>query len=157
MTPEASRVIATLRLEPLPDEGGFFRPTWRSAGGSAILFLITEEDFSAFHRIAQDELWHFHAGDPVEHVQLGDAGAEPKVVRLGGDVCAGDSVQLAVPRGAWQGARLAPAHGGPRRGFALLGCTVTPAWDERGFELGHRAALLAGHPAARAWIEALTR
>jgi hypothetical protein len=38
-----------------------------------------------------------------------------------------------------------------------VGCTVTPPWDESGFELGERAALAAEFPAARAWVDALTR
>ena len=56
MHDEAARVIAALGLEPLPHEGGFFRQTWRGELGSAILFLITPENFSAVHRIAQQEL-----------------------------------------------------------------------------------------------------
>jgi predicted cupin superfamily sugar epimerase len=102
--------------------------------------------------MAQDEMWHFHAGDPIEHIQLTADGA--RVVRLGAGVLAGDAPQLLVPRGTWQGARLAP---GGRRGFALVGCTVTPPWDERGFELGERSQLVSAFPSAQAWIATLTR
>lgn len=153
MNAAAREVITALRLEPLPHEGGFFRATWRNATSSAILFLLTPEDFSALHRIAQDEVWHFHAGDPVEHVQFDAAAGGVRRHRLGPDVTRGDVPQLVVPAGCWQGARLAAGH----QGFTLLGCTVSPPWEERGFALAERAALTAEFPAHAAMIHALTR
>ncbi len=159
----AKKIVARLGLEPLPQEGGFFRQTWVSAAqvapgraaGSAIWFLLTPDSFSAWHRVASEELWHFHAGDPVEHLQL-----DPRlrtVVRtvLGAGVLAGQRPQLVVPGGTWQAARL--RTGARRRGWALLGCTLTPAWDEREFQLGRRAELSRRFPAAQALIQALTR
>jgi hypothetical protein len=148
-------LIARLQLEPLAGEGGYFRQTWRSDTASAILFLMTPEDFSALHRLAQGEIWHFYGGDCVEHVQFDSAGAA-RVARLGPDILHGDAVQHAVPAGAWQGARIAPQHA-RQNGWSLLGCTVSPPWDERGFELGARDVLLARFPGEAAWIHALTR
>ncbi len=155
MPPTSAQLIAHLQLAPLPGEGGWFRQTSRRATASAIYFLLTRDDFSALHRIGQDEAWHFYAGDGVEHVQLAADGSA-HVARMGTDVLAGDQPQVIVPAGTWQGARLAarPAAGA---GWALLGCTVAPPWDERGFELGGRAALVAEFPAAAAWVRALTR
>lgn len=157
MNEEARRIIAQLKLEPLPHEGGWFRQTWQSAErlaggratGGAIYFLVTPADFSALHRLKTEEVWLFHAGDAVEHVMLGRG-----VTRIGGGVLAGEVPQLVVPGGAWQGARLAA---GGTHGWALLSCLMAPAWDEREFELGARAALEAEFPAARAQIGALTR
>jgi len=155
MSSTAAQLIEQLRLEPLPGEGGYFRQTSRRPTASAIFFLLTPGDFSALHRIAQDEVWHFYAGDRVEHVQFAADGSV-QVARMGPDVLAGDQPQVIVPAGIWQGARLAPAMT-PGAGYALLGCTVSPPWDERGFELGARAALLAGFPAHAGWVHALTR
>ena len=62
MNAAAQAIVTRLQLEPLPHEGGFFRVTWRNATASAIYFLITPEHFSALHRLAQDEIWFFHAG-----------------------------------------------------------------------------------------------
>jgi predicted cupin superfamily sugar epimerase len=151
----ARQLIATLQLEPLAGEGGFFRPTWRSATASAIYFLMTPDDFSALHRLAQDELWHFYGGDRVEHVQFDPHAGSLRVARLGADILAGDEPQVAVPAGSWQGARIAAGAAG--HGWSLLGCTVSPPWDERGFALGGRDDLLARFPAHAAWIHALTR
>lgn len=172
MTSEAREVIARLQLEPLPFEGGFFRQTWRDSAGSVIYFLITPETFSALHRLSQPEIWHFHAGDAVEHIQLGAAG----VVRthLGPDILAGDTAQLVVPARVWQAARSAVGQRASpdsnerkkpdasldcvgRRGWSLLGCTLAPPWDERSFELGECGALLEAFPAAAEIIRALTR
>ena len=36
----------------------------RSAS-TAIYFLLEGKDFSAFHRIASDEVWHFYAGSAL--------------------------------------------------------------------------------------------
>lgn len=173
----AREIIAALRLEPLPDEGGFFRQTSRTATASAILYVLTTDDFSALHRIAQDELWHFHAGDPIDHMQLDRCDGSMRITRLGADVLGGDVPQVFVPAGAWQGARIAVGRASarsrhasaeeeqaeaapysrPAHGFALLGCTVSPPWDEAGFEPGSRDELLRNFPAHAAWIQALTR
>lgn len=173
---EAEKIIAQLELQPLPLEGGFFRQTWTSsarltrgrAASSAICFLLTADSFSAFHRIKSEELWHFYAGDPVEHVQLlrsvepgGAASSRASapmtacVNILGFDILAGQTPQLAVPGGTWQGARL--QRGKQPRGWALLGCTVTPAWADEEFELGLRDALGREFPRETDWVTALTR
>lgn len=156
MNDEAAQVIAVLGLEPLPREGGFFRQTWSSDAGSAIYFLMTadESGFSALHRLTMPEVWHFYAGDAVEHVQLESKDGAARVVRLGGNVRSGEAPQLVVPARAWQGARLAA---GARRGWALLGCTLAPAWRDEAFELGRCDELLRAFPGAAEWIRALTR
>ena len=160
---EAEKIIAQLALAPLPREGGFFRQTWVSrarlangrAAGSAIWFLLTPDNFSALHRLQAEELWHFYAGDPVEHVQLTATDGAGRVTVLAAELAAQQRPQLVVPGGRWQGARL--AAGARPRGWALLGCTLTPAWTESEFELGSRAALLREFPGAAEWIGALTR
>lgn len=162
MNAEAQGIIAQLSLQPLPGEGGFFRQTWLSAErtvqgrplGSAIQYLITPEGFSALHRLRMDEVWHFYAGDPVEHVQLDPLTGTVRTTRLGAAMADGEQVQLVVARDVWQGARL--ANGG-RRGWALLGCTLAPAWDERDWEAGDRENLLVKYPVAAALIRGLTR
>jgi hypothetical protein len=159
----AAEIIELLQLEPLPNEGGFFRQTYVSrqrspdgrALGTAIYFLITPEGFSALHLLATDEIWHVYAGDPVEHVMFGDAPDAQIKTLLGTDLAAGQRPQLIVPGGVWQGARLAPAT--VRNGWALLGCTMSPGWDERACVFGKRDELIARFPDWAADIHALTR
>lgn len=162
MNAAAAEIITALNLAPLPGEGGFFRATWRTTTGSSIYFLITADDFSALHRISHDEIWHFYGGDPVEHVQLNPGNGAGMLAQMGPAVLAGDQPQVIVPAHHWQGARLAPPPAGEdpapvRHGYALFGCTVSPPWDERGFELAARAELLRRFPAHAGWITALTR
>jgi predicted cupin superfamily sugar epimerase len=154
----------------LPHEGGFFRRTWASStllpsgrsAGSAITFLLTDTDFSALHRLPTDELWFFHAGDVVEHIQLVNSQADPMITRLGANFLDGQTPQLVVRGGNWQGARLGPrddklADTPAQRGWSLMSCTMAPAWDEREFTLGNPAQLLAEFPHAAQWIHALSR
>jgi predicted cupin superfamily sugar epimerase len=162
---EARQIISRLGMKPLPAEGGFFAPVWTSpvtgpggrALGSAILFLITEADFSAFHRLKTDEIWHFHGGDPAELVRLGPEAGSGGAVVLGADITGGQAPQVVVPAGVWQGARIRDPRVAGARGWTLFGCTLAPAWDEREFELGARDALLAEFPAHADLIRALTR
>ncbi|MDB6127934.1 MAG: cupin [Verrucomicrobia bacterium] len=163
MNPAAAEIVARLGLLPLPREGGFFRRTWQSttqlpngrAASSSILFLLTPDDFSSWHRLRSDELWSFHDGDPIELVQLDAANGSPRATILGTNWSTGEVPQCSVPENVWQAARLKPA--GVQRGWALVGCTVTPAWDEKEFELGRREIMLREFPGAADWIRALTR
>jgi hypothetical protein len=164
MNAEAGQLISRLGLLPLAREGGFFASAWTSTErlpngrpcASAILFLLTTTDFSAFHRLGMEEIWHFHAGDPVELVLLDPASGSGRAIVLGPEVTRNHAPHAVVTAGTWQGARLDPAARDPR-GWALLGCTVAPAWDEREFELGRRPELLGAFPADAGIITALTR
>lgn len=144
---QASRVIELLGLVPLPQEGGFYRETQRSAlrygdrsAWTAIYYMITPESFSRLHRLRTDELFHFHAGDPVAMIQLDPAGILTEH-RLGIDLEQGERPQVLVPAGSWQGSRLVP---GGR--WALLGTTMTPGFDFDDYEHGERDILTASHP-----------
>ncbi|HEX3526154.1 MAG TPA: cupin domain-containing protein [Thermoanaerobaculia bacterium] len=127
--PAAEEVIRLLGLAPHP-EGGFYAETFRPAapgGGrgasTAIYYLLREGEVSAWHRVRDaDEVWHHYLGAPLE---LRIAGA---TVRLGSDLAAGERPQAVVPAGAWQTARTLG-------GWALVGCTVAPAFQFSSFEL----------------------
>lgn len=163
---EARDLIAYLRLEPLPIEGGFFRQTWCSTEtvasasssnirpvGTAIYYLLTDEpdSFSALHRLPTDEVYHFYLGDPVQQLRLYPDGRHESVT-LGADIAAGHLVQSIAPGQVWQGSRLWP---GGR--FALLGTTMAPGFHPSDYEGGEREALTARYPAARELIARLTR
>jgi predicted cupin superfamily sugar epimerase len=158
----------TLGLIPLPQEGGFYAESYRCSetlhtdslpsryGGSrsfttAIYFLLTQDSFSALHRLASDEVWHFYLGDPVEMLHLSPDGAG-RIVQLGTNLARGMRPQVLVPRGMWQGAHL--MSGG---NFALLGATVSPGFEFSDFELGRRDELPRAYPEFSNQIQALTR
>ena len=165
MNAEARQLISRLGLAPLPKEGGYFAETWTSAtkgadgraSGSAILFLITEDEFSALHRLGTDEIWHFHAGDPAELIQVEPVTGSCRTCVLGPDVRGAHAPQAVVKAGTWQGARLCPGAPSGSRGWALFGCTLSPAWNAGEFELGSRELLLREYPGHAGIIRALTR
>ncbi|MFF8399739.1 cupin domain-containing protein [Streptomyces sp. NPDC016172] len=156
MTPED--LIAHYGLEPIPREGGLFRQTWagpeRPDGrpeGTAIVALLTADDFSALHRLPTDEIWHFYRGDPLELLLLAPDGGTRTVV-LGPDVLRGQHVQFTVPAGTWMGGRV--AEGGA---WALFGCTMAPGFTFEGYEHADAAELTARYPAQAAEIAGLSR
>jgi predicted cupin superfamily sugar epimerase len=158
------QLVATLGLEPLPVEGGFFKEIWHShrhwpgndkPAGTAIVFLLTGADdgFSAMHRLPTDEIWHRYLGDPAELLLLHPDGTGERV-RLGADLAAGEQVVVVVPAGTWMGAHVP----GDRPGrHALLGCTLAPGFTPDDYEGGDRAELCARYPAEADLIERLTR
>jgi len=158
----ADQIKSLLKLEPHPVEGGSFRRTYTSAGsvelprgvraqGTAIYYLLEAETFSEMHVLASDEIFHFYLGDPVEMLQLYKDG-HSAVFTLGPDLEAGQHVQLVVPAGVWQGTRLVE-----RGKVALLGCTVTPGFDDADYRGGNYAELAAKWPAEAERIRKLTR
>ena len=158
----ADEIKSLLKLEPHPCEGGFFRQTYVAAErvelsrgprsvGTAIYYLLEPGTFSEMHVLSSDEVFHFYLGDPVEMLQLYPDGRSA-LFTLGQDLKAGQQVQLVVPAGVWQGARLAGDGE-----FALLGCTVTPGFDYADYRGGSYAELAAKWPTEAARIRRLTR
>jgi predicted cupin superfamily sugar epimerase len=161
----AQEIITLLKLQPHPKEGGFFRETYRSpdilsdvpsrnrgqrAASTAIYYLLTPSTFSAMHRLASDEIFHFYLGSPVEMVQLLPDG-RGKIITIGNDLQAGQTPQVMVPAGVWQGSRV--KSGGP---FALMGTTVAPGFDYADYESGDRESLVQQYPEFQDRIQELT-
>lgn len=167
----AEQVIEQLGLEPLPEEGGYYRETFRSqrrlADGSfgpeyigprdaltAIYFLVTEESPSAWHVLPSDEVFLWHAGAPVEMLRLPPEGS-PSPVTLGVDLAGGQRPQAVVRGGVWQGCRLAD---GAQPAWALLSCLVAPGFDFADFRVATPAEvnqLAARFPAFAAEVRLL--
>jgi uncharacterized protein len=190
MTRDAAFWIRHLELLPHP-EGGYYRQTYRSelmlpksalpaeisgdrAASTAIYFLLNEHNFSAFHRIRSDEMWHFYLGSPLV-VHVFDASGQYSEIHLGGDPDAGEVFQAVVKAGSWFASQLAiraDAHLKPQRHavghsktsqhspakqFSLVGCTVAPGFDFAEFELARRDDLVRRHPQHQTLISSLTR
>ena len=171
----AREAIEILGLVPLEGEGGYFRRTWVSpieagpapdstsgaagraaesrAAGSAIYFLLTAEPdgFSAFHRLGTDEVYHFYRGDPAELHLLKPDGSHELVI-LGPNFERGQNPQALVRAGVVQGSRL--VAGGA---WALLGCTMAPAFAPEDFQLLERAELGSRYPGLSTLVSELTR
>jgi uncharacterized protein len=153
-------------------EGGYFREIFRSqrevitpegprAVATAIVFLLTAERPSRFHRLASDELWLHSGGVPLQLIMLEKSGL--RMIRLASPEYAAEAApdigcpaerQALVPAGVWQAARLAET--GPGSAWALATCVVCPGFEYADFEMGQRHELLKCFGAHRELIMALT-
>jgi predicted cupin superfamily sugar epimerase len=157
----ASDVITALRLAPHP-EGGFFSETFRAsaavdapfgarrAASTAIYFLLRAGEFSAFHTVRSDEVWHHYLGASLELHTIDPAGQHQRV-ELGSELLHGERPQWVVPAGTLQAARVIGD------GFTLCGCTVAPGFDFADFDMPARNVLVARFPDLRAVLESFTR
>ena len=130
----ADDIIAHLALERHP-EGGWYRQTWVAdaeagsrPGGTAILYLLKAGEESHWHRVDAAEIWHFHAGAPLQLRSAATGEGPVRTTILGQDLAAGQSVQCVIPACHWQAAR-------SLGDWTLVGCTVTPGFHFEGFEL----------------------
>jgi predicted cupin superfamily sugar epimerase len=131
MTPKD--IIETLALAPHP-EGGWYRETWRAgapegarAAGTAIYYLLERNQISHWHRIDAAEIWHWYAGSALD-LFLSMDGLSRQIAILGSEIQAGERPQIMIPAGCWQSAI-------SRGEFTLVGCTVIPGFEFRGFEM----------------------
>ena len=137
--------IDRLSLSPHP-EGGYYRVTYQSTltiaqgalpsafhgdrcASTAIYFLLAENDFSAFHRLASDELWHFYTGSGLIVHVIGPQGNYSEL-QLGSAFEAGEVFQAVVKAG---GSIVVPTFefpGGRRFHFADGAGNVLAVWSE---------------------------
>lgn len=164
---EIQQIIEKLGLEPHP-EGGYYKEVYRSKReidqgslsedfigkrnySTSIYFMLTSYTFSAFHRIKQDEIWHFYMGSPIRLHSLSPNGIHEESI-IGLDLVNGQIPQLVVLAGDWFAAELLEEDS-----FALVGCTVSPGFDFRDFELAEQEKLAEEYPEHRFLIEQFTR
>jgi predicted cupin superfamily sugar epimerase len=130
----AADVIRLLDLKPHP-EGGHFRQTFRDsktvddgrAASTAIYFVLARGERSHWHRVDAAEVWHWHAGAPLELEIAATSGGRERIT-LGSDLGAGERPQAVVPAHAWQAAQ-------SLGDWTLVGCTVAPGFEFAKFEL----------------------
>lgn len=137
MHSRATELVSTLGMRPHP-EGGHYVELFRSSHRVRVLdrevdrvalttiyFLLTAGEFSRWHRVLSDEVWHYHEGDAIELMLFDDQGL--RRMRLG--PAAGEMrPTVVVPAGTWQAARSTGA-------YTLAGCTVGPGFDFADFSL----------------------
>lgn len=169
----AEDVIALLKLKPLEPEGGYFLETYKStqmfqsnieqespkydssarALMTAIYYLITGSNFSAFHRLKNAEIYHFYDGSPMELFEIRPDGTS-RISILGRNLRNGEQPQLVVEPGVWQASRIVSDQS---KNWSLVGTTVSPGFDFADFELGSRQELLQLFPDHRDLIFKMTR
>ena len=155
---DANHLIQRLGLLKLPDEGGYYKETYRSEEkiedrslSPAIYYMVTSSANSKLHRLKSDEIYHFYFGDPLQMLLLYQNG-ESRIVFLGHNFLAGQKSQFVVEKGTWMGSMVIEGE----HGYSFLGTTMSPGFDFKDFELGEREELIQQYPQHKGIIQDLT-
>jgi len=159
------QIVQALELAPHP-EGGYYKETYRSAGSiktssldseyegernysTAIYYLLTSDVFSAFHRIHQDETWHFYDGSALDlHIISPDGYYQ--LIKIGREIEKGEVPQFTVKGGDWFGASVREENS-----YSLCGCTVAPGFDFRDFDMPDTEEFIKKFPQHASLIKSL--
>jgi predicted cupin superfamily sugar epimerase len=160
-TQNAAYWIKRLNLLPHP-EGGYYKEIFRSEQNivrksetsfkqacTSIYYLLEGTDYSGFHRLASDEIWYFHKGNPLNIHVIDKQGVYSKPELS--DTADG-SLSVVVPAGLWFAAEI-PA----KSGFTLVSCVVAPGFDFEEFEMAKRDNLATQYPSYTELINKLCR
>ena len=165
MNSKAKAYIKKLQLKKHPD-GGYYREVYRSGEkivadhlpkryksfrnfSTSIYFLLQGSQFSTFHLLQSDELWHFYDGSDLKVYIINPEGGLI-VKRLGRSKDA--EFQITIEKHSWFAAEVED-----KKSFSLFGCTVSPGFEFEDFELGKRELLLKKFPQHETFIRRLTR
>ncbi len=169
MPAAAKAIIDHYHMQNIPHEGPWFLQTFKSDdviegalaerykgkrwAYTAIYAVFTRSDFSAMHRLATDELWHFYGGSPAQILLLyPDGHGEARI--WGSNVLKGEEPQILVPRGTWMGVQ---PIGDPAAAYSFGANTLSPGFEYADYEPGYRDELTALYPKFAAQIAELTR
>jgi len=161
------QIVQSLGLTPHP-EGGYYKETYRSAGSikanslgneyegernysTAIYYLLSSDVFSAFHKINQDETWHFYDGSALD-LHIIDKNGHYQLVKIGREIEKGEVPQFTVKGGDWFGASVSK-----KNSYSLCGCTVAPGFDFRDFDMPDTDMLIQKFPQHELLIKRLKR
>jgi uncharacterized protein len=165
MHPKAKQYVKQLQLKKHP-EGGYFKEVYRSGEiilpihlpkryksprnlSTSIYFLLEGKQFSAFHLLQSDELWHCYDGSAVLLYLINQKG-ELSVQKLGrGEDC---DLQITIEKQNWFAAEVED-----KKSFSLFGCTVSPGFEFDDFALGKRNELIKKFPHHSDLIKRLTK
>lgn len=172
MQTSAQYWIEKLNLSKHP-EGGYYKRTFCSfltmntnfasqetddgkrASMTAIYYLIDHGNFSAFHRLKSEELWHFYTGDCLSILMLNENGTLETIILGNKEKDERAVFQVAIEANKWFAVGLIDEL--DVNAFALVGCTVSPGFDFRDFELGNRDILIKRYPQHADMITKYTR
>ncbi|MCP4178605.1 MAG: cupin domain-containing protein [bacterium] len=160
--------IEKLNLIPLPGEGGYFREVYKSnetlkqtslperftgdrSFSTSIYYLLNGKGFSAFHRLRQEEIWHFYEGAGlIIHIIDNEGKYEKK--KLGPDFDNNETYQVVVKRGDLYAATLSS-----KNSYCLVGCTVAPGFEFEDWTCPVESDLVKEYPQHKEIIKNLSR
>jgi predicted cupin superfamily sugar epimerase len=163
---DAAFWIEKLDLQPHP-EGGHFIETYRSdevipkealptrfegdrVFSTSIYFLLDKKDFSAFHIMEQDEIWHFYDGSSLT-IHIIDQSGNYSRAKLGRDIQNSESLQIVVKAHSYFAAAVNNLDS-----YSLVGCTVAPGFEYADWKMPTREKLVDDFPEHKEIIEKFT-
>jgi predicted cupin superfamily sugar epimerase len=143
-------------------EGGYYKQIYHSEKqckeynnrnlATCIFYLLSGNDYSAFHKINGDEIWHFFIGSSLTIYIINEASSELKIEKIGSNLDKQENLQLVIQEGNWLAAEV-----NDKSSFTLVGCTVIPGFDFKYFEMAKRNSLIYKYPRFKQIIEKLTK
>lgn len=153
--------IHRLTLQPHP-EGGYYKEVFKSQNEivrpqttvkkracTSIYYLLENNNFSAFHRLASDELWYFHKGSPLL-IHIIDEKGNYTATQLS-DRGTGN-LQTVILANSWFAAEIPSG-----KGFSLVSCAVAPGFEFSEFEMADKDWLTTQYPVHETLFERLCR
>jgi len=164
MDPKANKYIKQLQLKKHPEDG-YFREVYRSGEiispqhlpnryktsrnfSTSIYFLLEGKQFSTFHQLQSDELWHFYDGSAVL-IYIIDSRGNLSIQKLGGGK--DFNFQITIKKKNWFAAEVEN-----KNSFSLFGCTVSPGFDFDDLNIGKREEMIIKFPQHKKLIARLT-
>lgn len=161
--------IENLKLKSHP-EGGYFTQSYKAKGiiyhndlprhyngdrsySTGIYFMLTTHNFSAFHVLKSDEMWHHYYGAPL-HVHVLHPNGEYELLTIGKNPSGNIFPQAVVPAGSYFASEVIDDS---NFDYSLVGCTVSPGFEFEDFELSSSGELITKYPEHKELIERLTR
>ncbi len=165
---DVAELINFFNLQP-HQEGGYFAQIFQSnhlvkstnknryddenrSAGTSIYYLLKGSDFSAWHRIKSDEIWHHYRGSTIK-IHVIDKKGNLITQLLGDPIKHREAVfQIIITADHWFSAELID-----KTSYCLVGCTVNPGFEFKDFELADRTLLSKQFPQHELMITQLTR
>lgn len=152
-----AQLIKKYDLKPHP-EGGYFAAIYKSndevksidsnryndesrSAGTSIYYLLNQNDYSAWHSLKSDELWHFYKGSPINIHVIDNSGK--LITYLLGDPLKiqGATFQVCIKAGFYFA-----AENVDKDSYSLVGCTVSPGFEYTDFRLADKTILIRAFP-----------
>ncbi len=155
--PRAKELMASLKLEYLSGESGYFGLLGQSAqqvtqdghafaAQSRIYYMLTAEaPVNYLHWLASDDTHILLEGGPVDYFIFHPDGAVEKVT-LGRDAAAGQRLVVAIPGNCWKALRLHPGAS-----HVLLANVLSPGWTPERVKIGAGAEFLQRYTGRAPW------
>ncbi|MGD1834999.1 MAG: cupin domain-containing protein [Nitrososphaeraceae archaeon] len=134
-------------------EGGYYKENFRSdiyfenskkqkrSLATSIYYLLEGNDFSSFHKIKSDEIWHFYYGSNIiVHVIEKNSSLSSNII--GNNIKHGnEKMQMIIEKDLWFAAEVSE-----KSSYSLVGCTVIPGFEFDDFELSRKEELVKKYP-----------